>query len=840
MAESSTWTIASVLEQSSGSGTLSKPTSNAALKTTAFMVRDYVRLASPSNADAKPSVRSDKIDDSDGMRPAPVVLNPKRGMSDMLMKPMLPCLRNAILSLVLLAVSIPVGASAALDGAVSGETGATQSMNADAGGSAEWATWRGPSRKGVSHETGLIASWARDGEHQLWRVPWVGRSTPVVVENRVCANGRIGEDKLRQEVVACFDVATGEQLWEYRFNVYHTSVPWTRVGWAHVEADPETGYLYVQGVGGIFLCIDSANGEIIWSRRLIEEYGFMEGYGGRTQTPFVDADKIIVTFSNTSWGPQGKPLHRFFAFDKLTGEQLWVSQPAESQDDKNTQSTPSVMLVGDKRLIVAGNGGGGIYAVESETGEKVWGFELSKRGINSSVVVDGTRVFVSHSEENLDEATMGRVVAIDGTGTGDVTKTHEIWRSPISAGFTTAALHDGILYVVDNSADLHALDADTGKQLWEANLGRVGKGSPVFADGKIYATEVNGRVVIVAAGPEGGEILDEDEITMPEGRAAELYGSVAIANGRIFFTTEEGLYAIGVPKPAPAAAVDRVPVRPGTGSPAKLRVVPAEVILRPGETTDFRALAFDTNGNPLGEVEVAWSLAGLAGAVDKDGVLVPDSAAPSGTGMVVAKLGELQAAGRVRVLRHLPLEEDFESTEPGSKPPYMMAYLARWVVEEKDGNRVLAKGPAPVQIDRHITFLGHPDETDYTITADLFGTKDRRRMPDMGLINSGYTLELLGDHQRLQVRSWQAGLRMMEQISFPWEPDIWYQMKFEVREQNGEALVRGKVWPRGEDEPAEWSISTTDPLPIKMGAPGLSGYSPTPVYFDNIRVTRNK
>ncbi|MCZ6726736.1 MAG: PQQ-binding-like beta-propeller repeat protein, partial [Acidobacteria bacterium] len=161
----------------------------------------------------------------------------------------------------------------------------------------DWGHWRGPGRNGVSPETGLIDGWSTAGENLLWRVDFTGRSTPVVLGDRVCANGRTGEGELRQEMVACFDAETGEQLWERRFNVYHTSVPWTRVGWAHVTADAGTGYLYAQGVAGVFLCLDSATGEVIWSRRLIEEFGFMEGYGGRTQTPFVDGDKIIVTFS---------------------------------------------------------------------------------------------------------------------------------------------------------------------------------------------------------------------------------------------------------------------------------------------------------------------------------------------------------------------------------------------------------------------------------------------------------------------------------------------------------------------------------------------------------------
>ncbi len=194
----------------------------------------------------------------------------------------------------------------------------------------DWAHWRGPTRDGASAAGGLPESWSAEGENLLWRVDFIGRSTPVVLGSKVCANGRAGEGEMRQEMVACFDVESGDKLWEHRFNVYHTSVPWTRVGWANPTGDPETGYLYVQGVGGLFFCLDSADGRIVWSRNLIEEFGFMEGYGGRTQTPIVDEDRLIVTFANTSWGAEGRPLHRLRAFDKRTGEQLWVSSPASS------------------------------------------------------------------------------------------------------------------------------------------------------------------------------------------------------------------------------------------------------------------------------------------------------------------------------------------------------------------------------------------------------------------------------------------------------------------------------------------------------------------------------
>ncbi len=706
----------------------------------------------------------------------------------------------------------------------------------------DWPNWRGPARNGTSAETGLISSWSVEGENLIWRQDFVGRSTPVVFDGRVCSSGRVGEGITRQEMVACFDAETGAKLWEYRFNVYHTSVPWNRVGWGNVTGDPETGYIYHQGVGGWFHCFDSKTGEIVWKRSFLEEFGFMEGYGGRTQTPLIDEDRVIITFSNTAWGPEDRPLHRFRAFDKRTGEQLWVSQPAPSQADKNTQSTPNVMVVDGQRLIVAGNGGGGIYAVQARTGKPVWGFQLSKRGLNVSMVVDGTRVYGSHSEENIDEANMGRVVAIDGTGSGDVTKSHELWRLPIGAGFSSPALHDGRLYVLDNSATLHAIDAESGKHLWELKIGRVGKASPVVADGKIYLTEVNGRVVIVEPGETEGKILDSELIKTPDDRDAEIFGSVAIAYGRIYFTTEEGIYCLGDknrPFEISASAVPKLPAEGEAGPAAQLLAIPGDVTLEPGKPARFRVEAFDAKGRAAAAPPVTWALEELEGEISAEGEYTPPFR-KSFSGLVVASSGEMSAAARVQVLQNLPLEEDFEDIEVGASSGYQLAFTSRFEVEEMDGNKVLVKGPAPLKIHRHITFLGRPDLADYTIQSDLMGTKVGRQVGDVGLINSGYTMELLGGYQMLQVRSWQAELRMMQQVEFPWEFGAWYTMKMLVEEQDGKAIIRGKVWPKGESEPEAWSITVEDPLPIRQGAPGLSGYSPAPIYWDNIRITSNR
>jgi outer membrane protein assembly factor BamB len=711
---------------------------------------------------------------------------------------------------------------------------ATISLAAPSATSAgDWTHWRGPARNGTSEETQLLDSWSVDGENLLWRVDFVGRSTPLVIGDSVCVNGRVGEGIDRQEVSACYDAASGEQLWERRFNVYHTTVPWTRAGWPNPAIDPETGIMYVQGVGGLFHALDTKDGSVVWSRNFMEEFGFMEGYGGRTQTPLVDGDRLIVTFASTGWGETIPPRHRIYAFDKLTGELIWYSTPGTTLMDKNTQSTPAVATVDGTRLIIHGNGDGHIYAVKAGNGEKVWDFHLSKRGINTSALVDGDRVYFAHSEENIDEGQMGRIVALN------IADGSEVWRNEQGVGFSSPALSGGKLYILDNSANLHIIDASTGEHLSELNLGRVGKASPVIADGKLYVTEVNGRMQIVDISGDEPVVLDTEKIRTGR-RWAEIYGSVAIADGRVFFTTEEGLYALGKYRQG-AETTPTATAPPGTqgGDPTTVTVRPAEVIVRPGQTVQFSAHYTNEQGEALDMSGADWSLEGLSGSI-VGGEFRPDFSKGQQSGLVHADRGRLAGKARVRVVPDLPISEDYESYPVDSKPPHQMGYMIPFKVVEIDGSKALVKMPSSRKIHRHISFLGAPDQSDYTIEADLMGTADGETLPDIGLINSGYTLELMGQHQLLETRSWHSARRMYTSMPFNWQPDTWYRMKLDVRTTEEAATIRGKVWPRGEAEPADWMMVVEDPHPIRHGSPGLSGYSPTPIYFDNVEVSKNQ
>ena len=280
----------------------------------------------------------------------------------------------------------------------------------------QWASWRGPAQNGVADLNGLVSAWSKDGDNLIWSDSWIGRSTPAVFDGRACANGRSGDGVTKQEVVACWDAGDGTKLWEHKFNIANTTVPFNRVGWGNVTGDPETGYLYALNIDG-HLNVFDRDGGIVWSWRLAEELGRASGYGGRTSTPVLDEDRVIFSVIGGLWGNHtGPPRHRYMAFDKRSGELMWISTPGGNVADMNTQSVPIITVINGRRLLIDGNADGHIYALLARTGEKVWDFHLSKRGINVSPVIDGTTVYVAHSEENIDSSRMGRLVAIDATG----------------------------------------------------------------------------------------------------------------------------------------------------------------------------------------------------------------------------------------------------------------------------------------------------------------------------------------------------------------------------------------------------------------------------------------
>ncbi len=704
-------------------------------------------------------------------------------------------------------------------------------------GSEDWTDWRGPSRDGHSSETGLPSSWSPDGENLAWQVPYGGRSTPVILGNRLYLQNAAGEGINRQERLQCFDVDSGELVWERRINLFMSDVPPHRVGWASPVADPSSGNVYVYTVGGSLIAF-LGSGDVVWERSLTEDFGLITTHGGRTASPVIEGDLVIVSGLSSGWGEQARGSQRFFAFDKATGTTQWISSPGGRPYD-TTYAPPYATEVNGVRLLMTGGGDGAMHAILPQTGESVWRFEYSKRGVNTGAILKNGIAIVSQGEENLNTSEMGLVAAIDATASGDIAMEDAQWSvGGYLAGFSSPVLDGDRFYLIDNSANLTAFDFTTGNQLWQLNLGTIQRASPVLADGKLYVGTVNGKFYIIEPRDDRPVVLDEDEFTVGD-EFEEVYASAAVSDGRVYVVTARNLYAIGPKKRRQTmdAPISTLPSG-APGEPASVQVVPTELVLAQGESVQLTARLYDSHGRFVRDAEANWSLEALEGTI-ANGRFTAASGPEPQAGKVVAEVSGISSAARLRVIPPLPWKEDFETI--GTVPRHWINATGKYEIREVEGDHVLVKKNDNPFLRRARVYTGPSEWSNYVVEADVMATKRRRQMGNVGVVAQRYQLMLFGNHQKLELQSWQPETERTAKTPFTWEGETWYRMKLDVSTTSeGEVVARGKVWPRGETEPSEWHVERRDQHPNLQGSPGIyADARPEEVFLDNIEVRAN-
>lgn len=741
----------------------------------------------------------------------------------------------------------------------------------------DWLHWRGPQQNGVSFDKNLPEKFSvkeNDANSNLiWTKPYGCRSTPVVLNGRVFILNNAGEGISEGERFMCFDAATGKVLWEDKFNVFHSDIVSNRIGWSSPAGDPETGNVYIHGTQGFLRCYN-ADGKILWQHNLTEEYGRVTGYGGRVVGPVVDENLVIVGMINGSWGDYARGANRFVAFDKKNGNVVWWSAIPD-QINGTYYSTPVVATINGVRLLIAGGADGALHAMQVRTGKQLWSYQFCKSVVNSSPVVDGHYVYCSHGMENLETSQQGRLVCVDAS---QIENGHPklVWEV-IGTKFDMASpvIHDGVVYICNDSARLFRYDAKTGKPIGRATpYGTLARGSPVWGDGKIYVFDVNGKFHILKPGQRDVEELHAERFRTIDGAGfVETNGTPAIANGRIYFGTRDAFYCIGT-KDGQAGEAPASPTEAkGDETVAQLLLYPADVAIPPGGSAEFEVRAFNSLGQPLTvKPKGEWGIALPPKQPDGrqppalDGTLTPTDSGkaklvvsakmPGQQGYVEFTVDKISTRARVRVVPQLPYTQDFEKVPIGAAPGGWVNTMGKYNVIEKDGAKVLRKlanssNPAVARADG---FIGLPNWSDYTIQADVNGQMVRGSVADIGLMNCRYRLLLDGKRdpddkkRRLHITAWEARPRIDHAMAFDWQPDTWYTMKFKVEVGEKSAHVRGKVWERGKPEPEAWTIEFEDPSPNREGAPAIYAYVSNALekqvgseaYFDNVRVTPNK
>ncbi|TWU23674.1 PQQ-like beta-propeller repeat protein [Bythopirellula polymerisocia] len=722
----------------------------------------------------------------------------------------------------------------------------------------DWPNWRGPQKNNVSMEKGLVESWDPEGgpgSNLLWKNDELGgRSTPIVMNGLLYTIVRDQPGtEFEAEKVVCVDAATGEKHWEYRMNLYLCEVPDTRVGWSCCTGDPETDRIYVQSVSGYFCCLEGKTGKLVWDRSLLEEFGLINTYGGRTNVPVIFEDQVLISAVVVGWGDAPKfgflarPAHRFMSLDKATGVIRWMNGTGISPYD-TTYSTPVVTVLGGQAALVFGSGDGEVWALQPRTGQPIWHYPLSRRGLNTSPLVEGNTVYYSQSEENVIGSTMGALVAIDGAMTGDLSGKEKWFVPQIMSGKSSPVMVDGKLWTVDDRAKLYVFDPETGEQLDKQALGTAMRSTPLVADGKVYTCTNAGRWYILKPTGDGVEIVHKLRL------GGDNDGSPIVSHGRIYLPTSDTLYCIGDTRVTPSA--DPLPPQPqetpvdDDSQTALVQVEPYDVLLAPGGKQSYHVRLYNSRGQFLRKAaasEVSFGVDG-PGSVSADGTYTAPAGNEHQVALVTCKVGELMGTARIRVVPPLPWSFDFNDDE--DVPLTWIGGRVRYVLRDEDGERFAVKRDVlPTPKDPHNKLgtrsqltMGPVDMANYTIEADFALDEQDGKLPDFGLTNSRYSMTVRPMNEELRIYSWSPhDYRTNASVEFKPQAHKWYTMKMRVDPVGSKAIVRGKLWPRGEAEPEDWTVEMEDFAPNLFGSPGLFGKAEVAeIFVDNIKVYPNQ
>jgi len=389
----------------------------------------------------------------------------------------------------------------------------------------DWPQWRGPERTGHSKVTGVLKQWPAGGPKMLWKAPGLGGGygSVSVANGRIFGMGYDGGD----EVVWALNEADGRGLWKVKINNANRNV-----GYAEGSRCTPTydgGNLYVVGVSGDLVCLESGSGRILWQKNFVTDFGGQVPQWGYSESPLVDGNKVIATP-----GGNGAAL---VAFNKTSGEVLWKAA-VPGNDRAHYSSAIKATVNGQPQYLQFLSRG--VVGVSAADGAFQWRYTSPANGTAniSTVLFKDNHVFGATAYRT--GGGLARIV-----GTPGAMRAEEVY-------FTREMQnhHGGMILVGDhlygaNERTLTCMEFKTGQIKWTSN--NPGKCSLTYADGMLVARNERGAVTLVEATPTA--YVEKGVFEQPERTGKAAWAHPVIANGRLYLRDQETMFCYDVKAP---------------------------------------------------------------------------------------------------------------------------------------------------------------------------------------------------------------------------------------------------------------------------------------------------
>lgn len=401
------------------------------------------------------------------------------------------------------------------------------------GASGQLVTFRGENHCGIyPNEKNLLKEWPEGGPEKLWVVNDAGKgNSSALVSDGFIYTAGLTEDE-QEEQLTCYKL-DGTKVYQVTYG--HA---WTK-SYQETRSTPviDGDRLYMVSNMGELVCLNRADGKILWTVDYWKKYGITPNDQGISEHPLLDGNKVIITTC-------GKEIC-MAAFDKMTGEVIWETK---GFGDHATYCTSRIIEWNGHRQVFGGTEAH-VFGVDPETGRMIWNDDqwtpdpAKKRWQNSMI---NTPVFYK-----------GKLLVSLGDGNGctmyemadDLSSVKFLWKKLDIDMYMGGMIEiDGVVY--GSTGDKHkwaAMDIMSGNVLYhEAWAGGKGRGALIMADDMFYMfDERRGTMGLARINKEKLDVVSEFRITDGSGAC---FSHPTIFDGVLYVRRGPALIAYNIKK----------------------------------------------------------------------------------------------------------------------------------------------------------------------------------------------------------------------------------------------------------------------------------------------------
>lgn len=412
----------------------------------------------------------------------------------------------------------------------------------------DWPGWRGPDRTAHSTETGLLATWPKDGPKLVWQSDkaGLGYAGMAIVGGTVYTMGARGSD----EYLIALD-GKGQEKWATKIGPIHD---WKDNSWSRgPNATPtiDGGMAYGLSSKGMLLCARISDGTEVWRLDVAKDLsgdvndvgGGIEKFGwGYSWSPLVDGDKLVIV----PGGPKGL----FAALDKKTGKVLWHSKGIT---EAATYVSPVVATIaGTKQYVYLTQKS--LVGVSAKDGTVLWKHTREEDYpdiVAQTPIVKDDQVYVSAGKA-------GGSDLFKITASGDKFKVETVWSNKVLNNYHSGVVLAGShLYGYNEARSWVCQSLATGELTWPKRTMRqpIKAGGIVVAEGRLYVLGEAGdrgepgTAAMLDASPKGFKVISQFKLpafSKERKSAGGVWTHPSLSEGKLYLRDQELVFCYQV------------------------------------------------------------------------------------------------------------------------------------------------------------------------------------------------------------------------------------------------------------------------------------------------------